>query len=132
MYPGISLTYDDLTTLARDLDVVVEALGGTTAMVEKTVGESGDDGLSVAISDFGGSWSGKRASLVAQVSGLQDSIATIVQVMADLDQQLATSVESPGCVPVPALPDWPQALPTDLLDPTAPIGSARGPYPWKR
>jgi len=125
MFPGISLTYDEMESLASGLDQVIAALGGENVAVEV---DTGDDALSGAVGDFTVHWAGKRDKLTTQLSDLQTYIATIIQAMKQADHDLTPTPTptppSPPPQPPPNLDGWP-VLPDKDSSPDSP-------YPWMR
>jgi len=123
MHPGISLTFDDMTTLADNLSVVIEALTGINAITRLAAENSGDSDLAFVIHEFSDCWKNKRESLAAEVTNLQGLTAEIIDAMRDLDRSLAQSLGTPGCFVVADLPSW-SSWSTQESSPGSP-------FPWE-
>lgn len=101
MQPGISLTYDDMSTLAQNLGRVIEALQTSTATADAVGSLVGDDSLSATADDFSVRWAGERNDLIKKLTGLQSFIRTIISEMQKTASALTVSVPTPTSAPSP-------------------------------
>ena len=139
VFPGVSLTFDEMQALATNLDNVVTALGSQSSSTEA---DTGDEGLSNAAGNFVADWAGKRDELTSQLTDLQTYVATIITAMKQADEEAARSVPSgnpgpsPGVYPLPTPPSRPQDPSTPpVVVPGWPAVAgdrvtAADPYPW--
>ncbi len=102
----IKLDFDTLHSSRTRVNTAISLFQGAGRVGDDIAGLTGEERLAGKVRDFAGNWDAQRAALEEQLTFVRDSLDAIVDVMTDLDVNLADSL-SQGMVDA-VIPESPQ------------------------
>lgn len=102
----IKLDFDTLTLARTRVDGAISTFQSAGRVGDDVADLTGEPRLAGKVRDFAGNWDANRAALEEQLTSIRDSLDAVVDVMTDLDVDLADSLSQAMVNAV--IPDAPQ------------------------
>lgn len=88
----IRLDFDTLSLASTRVDTAISTFQSAGRVGDDIADLTGEHRLAGKVRDFAGNWDHNRAKLEEQLTFIRDSLEAVIDVMADLDVELADSL----------------------------------------